>query len=119
LLITVFLTLSLGARTAQSAELERFLRDVQPGDIFPGANRLAAPQGSPPVAAAFSGDKQLGFVFLNSDIVNATGYSGKPIHVLIAMDMDAVRAYRPHRYSGKAHQRVYRRLRGTRRGEAR
>ena len=90
LLITVFLTLSLGARTAQSAELERFLRDVQPGDIFPGANRLAAPQGSPPVAAAFSGDKQLGFVFLNSDIVNATGYSGKPIHVLIAMDMDAV-----------------------------
>jgi NosR/NirI family nitrous oxide reductase transcriptional regulator len=88
LLLAVFLALSMASRSALSAELERFLKDVRPADIFPGADRLAAPEGSPLVAAAFSGDEQLGFVFLNSDIVNATGYSGKPIHVLIAMDMD-------------------------------
>ena len=90
LLLTVFLALYVTATTASGAELRRFLGDTQPADIFPGADRLAAPEGSPLVAAAFSGDEQLGFVFLNSDIVNATGYSGKPIHVLIAMDMDAV-----------------------------
>jgi hypothetical protein len=32
----------------------------------------------------------MGFVFLNSDVVNATGYSGKPIHVLLAMDLEGV-----------------------------
>ncbi len=90
LLITVFLAVSLAARTVLGAELGRFLKEVQPAEIFPGADRLGAPEGSPTVAAAFSGAEQLGFVFLNSDIVNATGYSGKPIHVLIAMDMDAV-----------------------------
>jgi len=89
-LLTLFLALALASRTGLAFELERFLKDVRPADIFPGADRLAAPEGSPLVAPAFSGDKQLGFVFLNSDIVNATGYSGKPIHVLIAMDMDGV-----------------------------
>ena len=90
LLIAVFLTLSLASRAALSADLERFLKDIRPADIFPGADRLAVPEGSPLVSAAFSGDKRLGFVFLNSDIVNSTGYSGKLIHVLIAMDMDGV-----------------------------
>jgi NosR/NirI family nitrous oxide reductase transcriptional regulator len=90
LLIAVFLTLSLASRAVLSADLERFLKDIRPADIFPGADRLAAPEGSPLVSAAFSGDTQLGFVFLNSDIVNSTGYSGKPIHVLIAIDMDGV-----------------------------
>ena len=90
LLLTLFLALSLAARTGLAADLERFLKNVRPTDIFPGADRLAAPAGSPLVSAAFVGDEQLGFVFLNSDIVDATGYSGKPIHVLIAMDMDGV-----------------------------
>ena len=90
LLLTIFLALSLASRAGLSAELERFLKDIRPADIFPGANRIAAPGGSPLVAAAFRGNEQVGFVFLNSDIVNATGYSGKPIHVLITMDLDGV-----------------------------
>jgi NosR/NirI family nitrous oxide reductase transcriptional regulator len=90
LLIAALVALSLAARVGHTAELERFLKDVRPADVFPGADRLAAPEGSPLVSLAFSGDEQLGFVFLNSDIVNATGYSGKPIHVLIAMNMDGV-----------------------------
>ena len=72
---------------AAAAELPRFLTDIDPQVVFPGADRIAEPEGDPPVAPAFSADKQLGFVFLNSDYVNSTGYSGKPIHQLIAIDL--------------------------------
>ena len=30
-------------------------------------------------------DQVLGFVYLNSDFANATGYSGKPIHILVGI----------------------------------
>jgi NosR/NirI family nitrous oxide reductase transcriptional regulator len=75
---------------ATAAELPRFLTDIDPQTVFPGADRIAVPEGDPPAAAAFSADKQLGFVFLNSDYVNSTGYSGKPIHQLVAIDLQGV-----------------------------
>jgi NosR/NirI family nitrous oxide reductase transcriptional regulator len=90
LLITLLLVLCIAARVAESAELARFLKGVQPSEIFPGADRLADLKGSPPVVSAFRGNEHMGFVFLNSDVVNATGYSGKPIHVLLAIDMGGV-----------------------------
>jgi transcriptional regulator of nitric oxide reductase len=75
---------------AMAGELPRFLTDIDPQEVFPGADRIAEPEGDPPVASAFSGDEQLGFVFLTSDYVNTTGYSGKPIHQLVAIDLKAV-----------------------------
>jgi len=66
------------------------LTDIDPQVVFPGADRIAEPEGDPPVAPVFSADKQLGFVFLNSDYVNSTGYSGKPIHQLVAIDLQGV-----------------------------
>jgi NosR/NirI family nitrous oxide reductase transcriptional regulator len=82
--------LCIAARDAAASELERLMEGVPLAEIFPGADRLDQPHGSPPVAGAYRGEERLGFVFLNSDIVNATGYSGKPIHVLLAIDMDGV-----------------------------
>ena len=90
LLLTLLLALCIAAPAAESAELGRFLKGLQPSEIFPGADRLADLEGSPPVASAFRGGEHMGFVFLNSDVVNATGYSGKPIHVLLAMDLEGV-----------------------------
>ena len=75
---------------AMAGELPRFLTDIDPQVVFPGADRIAEPEGDPPVAAAFSADEQLGFVFLTSDYVNTTGYSGKPIHQLVAIDLEGV-----------------------------
>jgi NosR/NirI family nitrous oxide reductase transcriptional regulator len=77
-----------GAQASNS--LERFVEALDPQAAFPAADRLGAVTGSPPVAPAFSKGEQIGYVFLNSDFVNATGYSGKPIHVLVAIDMDGV-----------------------------
>jgi len=73
-----------------SSELPRFIDAINPADIFPGADRLGSPSGAPPVAPAYQQGKQLGFVFLTSDYMNTTGYSGKPIHQLVAMDMQGV-----------------------------
>jgi NosR/NirI family nitrous oxide reductase transcriptional regulator len=73
-----------------SHSLPRFIEAVDPQAAFPGADRLGGVTGSPPVAPAFRNNEQIGYVFLNSDFVNATGYSGKPIHVLVAIDMDGV-----------------------------
>ncbi len=75
---------------AIAGELPRFLTDIEPQVVFPGADRIGEPEGDPPVAPAFSGDEQLGFVFLTSDYVNTTGYSGKPIHQLVAIDLKGV-----------------------------
>ena len=75
---------------AIAADLPRFLTDIKAQEVFPGADRLAEPEGDPPVAPAFSADEQVGFVFLTSDYVNTTGYSGKPIHQLVAIDLKGV-----------------------------
>jgi NosR/NirI family transcriptional regulator, nitrous oxide reductase regulator len=69
-----------------TSNLEQFLPDIPLQQVFPGADHLGPVTGSPPVALAYQGERVLGRVFLNSDVVDATGYSGKPIHIAIGMD---------------------------------
>lgn len=73
-----------------SPELPRFIDTINPAEIFPGADRLGSATGEPPVAPAYRQGEQLGFVFLTSDYMNTTGYSGKPIHQLVAIDMQGI-----------------------------
>jgi len=73
-----------------SPELPRFVDAINPAEIFPGADRLGSVTGEPPVAPAYRQGEQLGFVFLTSDYMNTTGYSGKPIHQLVAIDMQGI-----------------------------
>ena len=61
---------------------------VEPAQVFPEADRFGPLQGSPPVAPAYQGDRLLGYAFLNSDFVNAVGYSGKPIHIIVGIALD-------------------------------
>jgi NosR/NirI family nitrous oxide reductase transcriptional regulator len=72
------------------SELPRFLDAISVQDIYPGADKIGAPDGDPVVAAAFKQGEQVGYVFLTSDYVNTTGYSGKPIHQLVSMDLSGV-----------------------------
>lgn len=90
IILLIFLQwLPVGALQANS-ELPRFLDVIQTGELFPGADKLGSPMGDPVVTPAYKGGKQLGFVFLTSDYVNTTGYSGKPIHQVIALDMQGI-----------------------------
>ncbi len=80
--------LSTSARAGEL--LEGFLADIPPAELFPGADRIGERQRNIPVAPVFKQGNKVGYVFLNSDFVNATGYSGKPIHILVALDTNAV-----------------------------
>lgn len=87
----VLTSVSLFARGAHAAQdLASYISKVSPADFFPGADRFGSPQGDPPVVPAYRGDRLQGFVYLNSDFVNATGYSGKPIRLLVGIDPEGV-----------------------------
>jgi len=69
-----------------ASRLAEFLPGIQAAEIVPGADRLGNPQGDPPIAPAYRGSELQGYVYLNADFTNATGYSGKPIHMLVGID---------------------------------
>ena len=74
---------------AQSAaRLPQFLDKIQLTQVFPGADRLGPVEGTPPAAAAYKGQQIAGYVYLNSDVVSSNGYSGKPIDIVIGIDVD-------------------------------
>jgi len=88
-LVVLLQWLTIGVAHAGS-ELPRFLDTISTQDIFPGADRLGSPTGDPLVAPAFKRGAPIGFVFLTSDFMNTTGYSGKPIHQLVTIDMEGI-----------------------------
>ena len=76
---------------APSADLARHLESLTPHEAFPGADRVAIPaSGALPVADAYTDGRKVGHVFVTSDLVDATGYSGKPISILVGIDLDGV-----------------------------
>ncbi|TCS63987.1 NosR/NirI family nitrous oxide reductase transcriptional regulator [Varunaivibrio sulfuroxidans] len=78
------------AQGADDFHLAAFLPKIQIKTFFPGADRIEIVKDTPPVAAVYGGGKKLGYVFLNSDFVDSTGYSGKPIRILIAITTEGV-----------------------------
>lgn len=71
---------------AAQSRLGEFLTKAPLQEIMPEADRLGPIEGTPPAAPAYHGDKLVGYVFLNSDVVNATGYSGRPINLVLGVD---------------------------------
>ncbi|QDG79858.1 regulatory protein NosR [Labrenzia sp. PHM005] len=58
--------------------------------MVPGADSFGAVRDDVPVVPALKGGETVGWVFLTSDFVSTTGYSGKPIHTMVGVDPDAV-----------------------------
>src|ERR1019366_1230735 len=76
---------------AQAAgRLNDYLGKAEPAELVAGANRFGPLQGNPAIAPAYKDDQLLGYVYLNSDFANATGYSGKPIQILVGIDPKGV-----------------------------
>ena len=73
-----------------AGRLNDYLGKAEPAELVPGANRLGPLQGDPAIAPAYKDDQLLGYVYLNSDFANATGYSGKPIQILVGIDPKGV-----------------------------
>lgn len=76
----------LPARAQPAATFDSFRDRVVPGELVPGADRFGSTGQSPPVAEAFKGGDRVGYAYLNTQFVDAAGYSSKPIHILVGLD---------------------------------
>jgi NosR/NirI family nitrous oxide reductase transcriptional regulator len=90
LAVALFTHTSFATLAWAAGNLDRLIQGVDLRELFPTADRFDRLDGTPPVVRVQKGGELLGYVFLNSDFVNAIGYSGRPIHTLIAIDKDAV-----------------------------
>ncbi|WP_168220475.1 NosR/NirI family protein [Azospirillum thermophilum] len=76
------------ANAKQEQYLGQYIGKVQPSDLVPGADRFGSPKPEVPVVPVYKGDTLAGHAYLTSDFVNTTGYSGRPIHVLVGLKPD-------------------------------
>ncbi len=80
----------IGAGASHSEPLvAKFLDKVDVSTLVPGADSFGELRTDIPVVPALKGGKIIGHVFLTSDFVTTTGYSGKPIHVVMGVDGNA------------------------------
>ncbi len=90
LLWTFLALLASGPSPAVAAsDLARFLKDVTPAELAPGADAFGAVRKDVPVVPVLKGGETVAHAFVNTDFVGAVGYSGKPIHLVIALDAEA------------------------------
>ena len=87
LLLALALLLPLPA-AAESA-LETLLPKVTATELVAGAEGFGPVSDVAPAVPILKGGESIGWAFITSDFVSTTGYSGKPIHTLVAVDKDA------------------------------
>ncbi|MGC9369273.1 MAG: 4Fe-4S binding protein [Paracoccaceae bacterium] len=83
ILIGVF---SVPTAWAQSPYLAGFLDRVPASDLVEDAAGYGPIRDDLPVAPVLKDGKPVAWAFITSDFVGTTGYSGKPIHVMAAVD---------------------------------
>ncbi len=89
-LIRYFLAYMLLATSAVADPiLAEFIDQIDLAEVMPGADHLG-PISEDALAPAYSGDDLLGWVYLTSDFVPTTGYSGKPIHIAAGISSDGI-----------------------------
>jgi NosR/NirI family transcriptional regulator, nitrous oxide reductase regulator len=72
---------------SQATSIEEALQNHPLTKVFPGADNSGKTTGTPPAAPVFRKNKLVGYLFLTSDIVRSTGYSGKPVEILAGLDL--------------------------------
>ncbi len=88
LLSLVFLVLAVISAAAEPV-LAKYLADTAPAELVAEADAFGAIRDDVPVAPVLKGGETIGWAFITSDFVSTTGYSGKPIHTMVAVDKDA------------------------------
>ena len=66
--------------------LSKYLPTVQASELVDGADGFGAIRDDLAVAPVLKGGESIGWAFVTSDFVGTTGYSGKPIHTMVAVD---------------------------------
>ncbi|WP_373429714.1 4Fe-4S binding protein [Paracoccus yibinensis] len=84
-----WLVLSVPLPAAAQTVLAQLLPDQIASDLVPGAEGFGPLREDLAVAPVLKGGETVAWAFVTSDFVGTTGYSGKPIHTLVAVDPDA------------------------------
>ncbi len=88
LIVALCLGSTILATPVCAKQLKSFLPQIDVQQLVPGAQTKGELQGNPAIVPVFSNGKQAGLIFLNSDFSSSTGYSGKPIDILVGMNME-------------------------------
>ncbi|SFA55127.1 NosR/NirI family transcriptional regulator, nitrous oxide reductase regulator [Paracoccus halophilus] len=80
----------LAAAAAGAMTLDEALQQTPAEQLFEGADGYGAAEGSPAIVPVMKGAEKLGYAYLNSDFTASTGYSGKPIHILVGIDTQGI-----------------------------
>ncbi|WP_413848655.1 4Fe-4S binding protein [Albidovulum sp.] len=78
-----------GVSASAESVLSNYIGEVAASDLVAGADAFGPPQPDLPVVPVLKGGETIGWAFITSDFVGTTGYSGKPIHMMVAVDKDA------------------------------
>ncbi len=89
LLITLFFC-ALAPVAMAADNLAGFLAKLDPTQLHVEADGFGPVRDDVPVAPVLKGRETIAWAFLTSDFVGTTGYSGKPIHVVAAIDDNAI-----------------------------
>ncbi|WP_375173637.1 4Fe-4S binding protein [Pseudooceanicola sp.] len=89
ILMAACVTVLSGQAVNAQSVLSRFLSELPASELSPQAESYGAIRDDIPVAPLLRGGEVIGHAFITSDFVGTTGYSGKPIHTMVAVDADA------------------------------
>jgi transcriptional regulator of nitric oxide reductase len=76
-----------GAVRAQAPPVD--ISAEQLHNVMPAATRFGPMAGEPPAAPAYRDGALVGYVLRTRDVVQSVGYSGKPLDVLVGLDLKA------------------------------
>jgi len=85
--LTVVATMLLfGQAVAAETVLSKLLPDINAAELVEGADAFGNTHADIPVVEVLRGGARIGWAYITSDFVSTTGYSGKPIHTMVAID---------------------------------
>ena len=84
--IGLFALLLLALPAAAGSVLEQLLPTIVAGDVVEGADGFGPIRTDVPAAPVLKAGQPIGWAFIASDFVSTTGYSGKPIHTMVAVN---------------------------------
>jgi NosR/NirI family transcriptional regulator, nitrous oxide reductase regulator len=78
---------ALGEEPKSGETITQYLTPAILEEIFPGADKVGEVTGTPPAAAVFKGDRQLGYLFSTWDVTQSKGFSNRPLILLVGIDL--------------------------------
>ena len=75
---------------AHANNLHHYLNQVSPDELIPSTDKITFHPENSNIAIAHREGVEIGYIFLNSDFSNSGGYSGKPIDILVGMDIEGI-----------------------------